>query len=109
MDAAEPLNRHIYFAALYELMRRTTTPHSSLLTPHSSLLTPHFSPFPATCYPPLRFTIYIFFISPYTVYIFHKETRKPFLSAGAGKKGFVVSKGDGAAFRDGVRLLLVRG
>jgi hypothetical protein len=102
MDAAEPLNRHIYFAALYELMRRTTTPHSSLLTPH-------FSPFPATCYPPLRFTIYIFFISPYTVYIFHKETKKPFLSAGAGKKGFVVSKGDGAAFRDGARLLLVRG
>ena len=28
MDAAEPQNRHIYFAGLYNLMRRTTIPHS---------------------------------------------------------------------------------
>ena len=37
-------HRPIYALRRFHIfMRRTTTPHSSLLTPHSSLLTPHFS------------------------------------------------------------------
>jgi hypothetical protein len=50
---------------------------------------------------PCTQAIYFFPLLLYTVCIFHKETRKPFLSAGAGKKGFVVSKGNGAAFGNG--------